>query len=150
MNADPLVDGMDEPRFNHDACEDVLKALAPVLAGMVQSPDARPAYDVLSDALVWPDERAGLLPAARRLKIQNWSIVRYLWAYRTTLILENPDEQLRFLWDRGLELFPSWPAFDPRRQSTHYRRVYLKAHHKCSAQLDEIERELDEPIERPT
>jgi hypothetical protein len=59
---------------------------------LVHSPQATVGYEMLSGALVWSDE----LPAFRALRlVHRWDVIRFVLRFRTTLILGEPDEELR-------------------------------------------------------
>jgi hypothetical protein len=69
----------------------------------------RPFYDLMSGALVWPDETRRGTPTEVK-----WAL-RALWAYRTSLMLNEPREELAEFWQYGLAHFPRWVGFRPRR-----------------------------------
>jgi hypothetical protein len=47
-----------------------------------------------------------------------WAL-RFLWAYRTSLMLNQPRAELAEYWQFGLAHFPRWVGFRPgRRQPT--------------------------------
>jgi hypothetical protein len=85
-----------------------LEAAAPAFR-LVSRPDprARPRYDLLADAVVWPDEFPLLPP---RLS----GCVRLLWRSRTCRLIGAPIEHEEW-WKRGMELFPEWIGFLPER-----------------------------------
>ncbi|WP_395752706.1 hypothetical protein [Prosthecobacter sp.] len=94
---------------------------------------ARPFYEIMSDALVWPDETTDTTPV--RL---IWSL-RLLFHHRTGLIL---GESWRFAdeWQLGLRLFPHWVGFHPSRCSVSPRlaRIYRTGKTKSNKEIDEL------------
>lgn len=96
-------------------------------------------YELMSGALIWSDERNKETPTE-----VIWAL-RFLFAYRTSLMLNEPREELKSKWDLGLELFPQWVGFRPeRREPTPglleiYRRGYVGMK-KC---LRDMDREVD-------
>lgn len=115
------------------ACLNALAAVAPLLNDLKASPDAAPLYDLMSGGLLWTDE----FPDFRALrKIPGWGVVRLLFRFRTTLILGEPDAELRFCWEAGQALFPGWPAFDPGRCTPELRPIALRLTAESDAWLD--------------
>jgi hypothetical protein len=137
-----------------DAVGAALARLAPVLRGRRSSPDATIFYDVLSDALIWSDET----PSAQTLRtIEGWQVLRFVFHFRTQLILGRPEDatpdpdvlarqmfsDCRYAWGEAMRLFPEWPGFDPRRRSPGLCEVYESLSAQSRRELEEIERELD-------
>src|SRR4051812_20978456 len=60
------------------------------------------SYEIMSGALIWSDEKNRDLPVE-----VIWAL-RYIVAYRTSLMLNKPREELKPMWDLGLSLFPKW------------------------------------------
>ncbi len=79
-------------------------------------PQARAFYEIMSGALVWPDETKSDTPI-----YAIWSL-RGLWAYRTHLMLDElePDNddcaRLHEYWPKCVALFPNWIGFLPDRR----------------------------------
>jgi hypothetical protein len=71
---------------------------------------AGPFYEVLSGAVIWTDEKKRKTP----VKVV-WSL-RFLWAYRTSVMLNEPREELAEYWRFGLSKFPEWVGFRPERR----------------------------------
>ena len=69
-----------------------------------------PFYDLLAGAVVWRDETRLSTPTE-----VIWAL-RGLWAYRTSLMLDQPREGLAEYWRFGLEHFPNWVGFHPKRR----------------------------------
>jgi hypothetical protein len=95
-------------------CETALSELASLMQNTIRCHEAAFTYDILSGALLWSDE----LPDFRLLrKVPHWSILRFVLRFRMTLILGQPDEELREYWDKARQLFPQWPGFSVDRRS---------------------------------
>jgi hypothetical protein len=105
-------------------CELALSSIAPLMGRLARSPDAAFLYDKLSGGILWQDE----FPDLRALRtMRNWSVIRFLFRFRTTLILGEPDDELRPCWEKAQQLFPSWPGFDPQRRSPELSAAVLEA-----------------------
>jgi len=96
-------------------------------------------YDFMSGGLVWSDETNQTTPAVVICAL------RYLVAYRTSLMLNEPREELASFWDRGLSLFPQWVGFRPdRRQPTpELLRIYRRGDTSLRWCLRTLDRELE-------
>ncbi len=95
---------------------------------------------MMSDALIWSDEFPDF--AALRL-VPGWEVIRFVFYFRTTLILGEPDENMREYWDEALRLFPDWPGFVPERRSRALQAVFRQKSAWARAEIDEVEREMD-------
>lgn len=73
--------------------------------------DATVFYETMSGALVWSDEMDDRTPV--RL---IWAL-RFLVAYRMSLMLSKPRDELRPLWDFSQSLFPNWVGFGLERRA---------------------------------
>ena len=74
-----------------------------------------PFYDVLAGAVVWTDETRRW-PRRRRTPVEVIWALGGLWAYRTSLMLGQPRAELEAYWRLGLERFPNWVGFHPKRR----------------------------------
>src|SRR5258706_16482689 len=72
-----------------------------------------PIYDLMSGGLVWMDETRR---SFRRTPTEVIWALRALWAYRTSLMLNEPREELAEFWRYGLAHFPRWVGFCPQRR----------------------------------
>jgi hypothetical protein len=104
-----------------------LRKFASVLNALAVGEDPQPVYEVMSDALVWPDE----LPTDPPIAANELWPLRFVWHYRTSLILAAPRDTCQTYWIAGQRLFPKWPGFDPRRQSTGLRPIYEALKQQC-------------------
>lgn len=88
-------------------------------------------YDIMSGALIWSDE----IPPD--LWVGKIWVPRFIFAYRTSLMLGEPRIELQPVWDEALALFPKWIGFLPeRREPTPdllevYRRGDVSLHGAC-------------------
>lgn len=85
--------------------------LAPLLNHLTYQASACPHYELLSGALIWPDE----LPTERPLP-DGWCAIRPLFRHRTCMIIGIPLEYSE-LWEVGKKSFPQWPGFRTDRCS---------------------------------
>jgi hypothetical protein len=89
----------------------------------------------MSGGLIWTDETNKNTP------IEVIWALRYLVAFRTSLMLGKPREELRSFWEYGLSLFPKWVGFrSERRQPApdlmkEYRRGSISLR-KCLRDMD--------------
>ena len=102
-------------------------------------PEAALFYELMSDALVWNDE----IPDLQTGDVRDFHCLRFVFRYRTTLMLGQPDERFRRVWDEAYKLFPDWPGFDPRRQSPALRPVYERFVEQAKADIREL---FDKPV----
>jgi hypothetical protein len=87
---------------------------------LAASADAKMFYELLSDSLMWTDE----IPEIRAEDVGGLRSLRYVFRYRTSLMLGTPEERFRPFWDEALALFPGWPGFDPARRDPQLRGAY--------------------------
>src|SRR6516165_9482015 len=97
------------------------------------------SYEILSGALIWSDE------TNRNLPVEVIWALRFIVAYRTSLMLNKPREEFKPMWDLGLSLFPKWVGFRPeRRQPTpKLLQIYRRGHVSLKKCLRDMEREMD-------
>ena len=95
------------------------------------NPEAVLQYDLLADALAWSDE----YPANSKRPPVELSSVRVLLRYRTTIILQSPDERLKPYWEQALLMFPNWGGFTPGRSKPSADLVeYYESQRKAGGQ----------------
>jgi len=116
---------------------DQLRAIAGRLAALRPSPTAAVFYELMSDALVWDDE----IPDLNAGGAGEFHCLRFIFRYRTTLILDRPDERFRGHWDEAGRLFPAWPGFDAARRSPELRPVYERFCEQARADIRELFKE---------
>jgi hypothetical protein len=99
--------------------------IAEILDKLPVAEDPVVSYDLLSDALVWSDEFPDV--PAKEFN-ERFSNVRFLFRYRTSLIIQEPDERYELLWRCANELFPNWPGLRPDRRlpKTHLIELFRK------------------------
>ncbi|MCA9052087.1 MAG: hypothetical protein KDA89_25290 [Planctomycetaceae bacterium] len=121
-----------------DQIEASLQAVAARLNSCHPDPNATVKYDLLANALIWPDE----LPAPQQPgEFSKLSMVRVLQRHRTTVILGTPSLELEKYWLLGKRLFPQWCGFQQDRITTSDERVALYWKHNPWKQRDEAENE---------
>jgi hypothetical protein len=95
-----------------------LQEIAEDLTNLMLDPTATLHYDIMSDALVWSDER----PKGRLVR-ELWCL-RPVFRYRTGLILGLELTEFQNDWQTANQLFPLWIGFRDERSS---RSVALQA-----------------------
>lgn len=97
-------------------------------------------YDMMSGALVWRDETNEMTP------IQVIWALRAVVAYRTSLMLNEPQTEFREIWDIASTLFPNWVGFYPdrRRPSPRLLDIYRHGDINLSKCLRDIEQEYND------
>jgi hypothetical protein len=96
-------------------------------------------FELMSGALVWSDETNPTTPTE-----VVWAL-RVIFAYRTSLMLNQPRAGFKPVWDQGLALFPKRIGFLPeRRQPTpNLLAIYRRGDVSLRKCLRDMERELD-------
>lgn len=89
-----------------------IDAIAERMNRLVKDDGAEPQYDLMSDALYWRDE---IVPRAERRPIHVFHCLRYLFRYRTTLIIGSPDRRFEEIWNYARRRFPRWIGFSSER-----------------------------------
>ncbi len=81
-------------------------------------PDARPVYDMVSNAILWSDE----LPEGDS---SEWASIRFVLRHRTCLITGEASEHGDW-WAAAQRAFPAWVGFRQERcaSSAHLRELY--------------------------
>jgi len=85
-----------------------IKRIATLLDELRKADDATYEYQGVCDALVWSDE----LPSKR---LDDELAIRYLFQYRTSVILGEPIESIEPYWIIARSSFPNWPGFSTER-----------------------------------
>lgn len=98
--------------------------LAPEMERMLINLGAQPAYDLMSDSLVWPDE----IPPGRRAR-ELWCL-RPVLRYRTGLILGLEISEFSPEWNDAQEAFPTWIGF--RKERSSWNKILQETYHKLS------------------
>jgi hypothetical protein len=112
-----------------------------ILDRMPFDPDARASYELLSGALMWPDEcpRPGTPEFAAVAPVGAY---RYLVAYRASITLGGERTKFRPVWEQVVQYAPNWPGLCPERRGERARRRLLAAQRQQARCLDELERHL--------
>ena len=98
-----------------------------------------PYYEMMSGAVIWTDE------TNRHTPVEVVWALRMLWAYRTSVMLNKPREELSEYWEFGREEFPQWVGFRPERRMPTDRllRIYRRGNTSVRKCLRDLEREGD-------
>ncbi len=111
-----------------------LHAIADRLRQLKPAPDATVFYELTSDALVWSDE----IPDLDTGDVSEFHCLRYVFRFRTTLMMGTPDERFRGLWEEAAKCFPEWPGFDPARRAAEHQPVYRRFCEQAKADIREL------------
>ena len=111
-----------------------LRAIADRMQKLKPAPEATVFYELMSDALVWSDE----IPDLETGRISDFHCLRFVFRFRTTLMMGKPDERFQSLWDEANTLFPNWPGFDPHRRAVEHRPVYERFCEVAKADIREL------------
>lgn len=79
-------------------------------------------YEVMSGGLVWTDETKSNTPT------DAIQALRFLFAYRTSVMVGNPREELKRMWDESQLLFPDWIGFRSERRTATPRLLKILQH----------------------
>jgi hypothetical protein len=83
------------------------------LRSCVHDPVATFGYEFISGSVSWSDERyAEFTALCRQHGCNDYGV---LFAYRTSLLMMQPRENLRYAWDDVQERCPEWIGFRPER-----------------------------------
>ena len=85
------------------------------LRGCVFDPAASYGLELLSGAVCWSDERFAEFTGLSRYRGRGFA--GHLFAYRTSLLVAEPREELRFAWDAARAACPQWIGFRPERMT---------------------------------
>jgi len=98
---------------------------------------ATPFYEMMSGALMWPDEKASL-PSLEL----GW--FRATLAFRSSLILNSPRTEFEPIWQAVKKIAPKWPGFRPERctPSAELVEILNKQKGKSARGLDRIDRAI--------
>jgi len=96
-------------------------------------------YEIMSGAVIWSDETNSKTPVE-----VLWAL-RFIVAFRTSLMLNKPREELKPMWDLGLSLFPKWVGFRPERRqaSPKLLQIYRRGDVSVRKCLSDMDREIE-------
>jgi hypothetical protein len=97
-----------------------LADIAHLMRTLTRGADAKMFYELLSNSLMWTDE----IPEVAAEHVGGLRSLRYVFRYRTGLMLGTPEVRFRPFWDEAQALFPDWPGFDPQRRAPELRDAY--------------------------
>ena len=92
--------------------DDLLICMKPVFNSLPHRQSSTFEYQGVCDGLVWSDE----VPKSQ-LTDEQEQILRYLFLYRTGLIMGETNPSLEPLRNSSIHAFPNWPGFAPERCS---------------------------------
>lgn len=104
---------------------------AQLLNSLPFSDKAHPFYEIMSDALMWDDEKANL-------PISELGWFRAALAYRSSVILAQPRTEFEPIWNSLKRIAPKWPGFRPERCTPSLELVDI-----LNRQRKILKRELD-------
>jgi hypothetical protein len=111
-----------------------LRDIAELMRALVRSPDAKMFYELLSDSLVWTDE----IPEAGPEQVGGLRSLRFVFRYRTSLMLGVPETRYASYWEEAQALFPGWPGFDPDRRVPDLRNAYESFHADAMREVGDL------------
>jgi hypothetical protein len=111
-----------------------LGEIASLMRELVRSPEAKMFYELLSDSLIWTDE----IPEVGADKVGGLRSLRFVFRYRTSVMLGVPEKRYQAFWDEALTLFPGWPGFDPERRAPELRSAYESFHADAMREMGDL------------
>lgn len=111
-----------------------LATIAHLMQALRRAPDAKMFYELLSDSLMWTDE----IPEADATHVGGLRSLRYVFRYRTGLMLGAVEERYRPFWDEAMTLFPAWPGFDPERRAATLRDIYHSFREEAKREMEDL------------
>lgn len=113
------------------------EAALAILRDVQYNPDAMMKYDGMSDSLYWSDEFPDEATSAC-MAVKSWAY-RFVLAYRASLIMSRPREELQPVWEQLAQECPEWPGFRPERRSIDLKPELEARSARFSADLDQLE-----------
>jgi hypothetical protein len=98
---------------------------------------ARGSFELMSGALLWPDEFP--LGMADWELVRSQCVYRYLLAYRRAITLGEDRAVFRPVWEQVARHAPNWPGLRPERRgerAARRLRAALRRQDKCFAELE--------------
>jgi hypothetical protein len=90
---------------------DFLDSLIPCLKSLQGDENAEPFFDYMGGAFIWTDERL------RGLELYEMGCLRAIFRFRTSIVVQEPDERFQSLWNALKNKYPKWIGFAPERCS---------------------------------
>jgi hypothetical protein len=117
--------------------------LAKIIGQLQYDPEATRSFDLMSGAFLWSDERPEIDSRQPEHSMVVINLLRKLFAYRASLILDSPRSEFAELWEEVRSVAPDWPGFRSERRSTELREPLQIASDEMLQQLDRLERVCD-------
>jgi hypothetical protein len=103
-------------------------------------PNAKSSYEWMSGGLIWKDEFTSELIAG--LSKQTHPIInyllRYLWAYRSSLVVGKERLEFRKIWQTVYSQVPFWPGFTPERLDSSLAKKLFEGRKQMEQELDSL------------
>lgn len=104
---------VDQPNFSAYWVE-----IVAALSQQQYDPDAQRGYELFAGCFTWSDELPDYKQVDKILYLRLTWFMRYFNGYRASLILGQPDERYKNIWEDIKRDCPSWPALRPERTTT--------------------------------
>jgi hypothetical protein len=111
-----------------------LGEIATLMRALSRLPDAKMFYELLSDSLVWTDE----IPEVSTEQVGGLRSLRFVFRYRTSLMLGTPEDRYRPYWEEAQSLFPAWPGFDLDRRTPELQSTYKSFHAEAMRDMGDL------------
>jgi hypothetical protein len=118
---------------------EALQSLAKKLSSYKLRKSATLKFHILAGALFWSDEVPLWLSA------EQDDAMRCLLRYRTSLILGEPEENLKRFWDVGMQHFPDWIGFSKERVTPSPELIAFYRRHE--AQVDRCSKRIMDDLD---
>lgn len=95
-------------------------------------------YDLMSDSIIWEDEKADFDP-------HELNFMREVWSYRAGMYISEHRVQYHAAWCALHELFPEWIGFDPSRITPNREalEVFVRERERSSRRMDRYRKAED-------
>jgi len=108
-------------------------------------PQARLGYDWLAGGLKWSDEvPEWTFPDVAEQGIPGLGTWRSLISFRSSLIINQPRETFRDLWERAMSICPRWPGFLPERRDPSLANRFREFEETAQRSFEELEARIQQ------
>jgi hypothetical protein len=131
-----------EPReaYHLELGSDRFLFLCTKLNATVRRDDASWSVDILSGGFKFNDEIPDGLSESPELFLPLTTLLRRLWAYRSSLVEGNPRPDLHPTWESTRQLAPQWAGFAPDRCSANVRSLVAEVKSRDEQFARDVER----------